>query len=479
MSLDRPRPSLLMDDFPTPITRERRDNRILRTNRVKLIDTPIDFTPNILGIRVSDGKETTNLLLEYKEFGDPEGYPIIFNHGTPATIDNIGMEDEILREFGLRVIAYNRPGYGKSTLHKGRIVGDNATYAEAILKAKGITRCSVFGRSGGGPPALAQAVLLDEVVNVAVASGLTPPEANVDDEGWAESNVQAYGARSQKERSTRLEDFHRQQRNAQTSYALGIIIDDLESQMRQVDRDMVVDDNYGYLNIARIHAASLRGDGYIARNDDVEATNSPWGFDVTDLNKPTFLYYGSADTFTPPAHYEWFMKNLRSVPGGRLMGYLDPKMVISATGYREVGHFGTYLIGNEICETLKLSAERLERMSTINIVQGHRSDRHVASNEVRKVPTEEGKPDYWVSTIKLASTDHLPGPKFPLEDGYETLAFRRVREKEVVFDDDLGSKIIYEPGDSVVEFGIRSETREEAQRDHEKMLEMVVWEAAA
>jgi pimeloyl-ACP methyl ester carboxylesterase len=60
----------------------------------------------------------------------------------------------------VRLISYDRPGYGGSTSQPGRSVADCASDVRVICEALGIERVAMWGHSGGGPHVLACAALL-------------------------------------------------------------------------------------------------------------------------------------------------------------------------------------------------------------------------------------------------------------------------------------------------------------------------------
>jgi pimeloyl-ACP methyl ester carboxylesterase len=65
---------------------------------------------------------------------------------------------------GVRVITYDRPGYGRSTRLKGRSIADAAGDVVAIADHLGLDQFGVIGVSGGGPHALAVAAKAPERV---------------------------------------------------------------------------------------------------------------------------------------------------------------------------------------------------------------------------------------------------------------------------------------------------------------------------
>lgn len=98
--------------------------------------------------------------LEVHEEGDPEGLPVIVHHGTPMAGLQYEPHAELAREQGIRLIGYDRPGYGGSTRDSGRRVADCVADVTAKADALGLDRFASWGVSGG-PYVLACAALCD------------------------------------------------------------------------------------------------------------------------------------------------------------------------------------------------------------------------------------------------------------------------------------------------------------------------------
>ena len=66
-------------------------------------------------VPTGDGRELMVL-----EVGDPNGYPVLHNHGTPSVGREVAHHGDAFASVGFASIAPDRPGYGRSTLVAGR-----------------------------------------------------------------------------------------------------------------------------------------------------------------------------------------------------------------------------------------------------------------------------------------------------------------------------------------------------------------------
>jgi pimeloyl-ACP methyl ester carboxylesterase len=105
----------------------------------------------------------------FEEWGDPDGKPLFWIHGTPGGRLSRHPDPTLWRRLGLRVITVDRPGYGLSAPLPGRPVAHIAADVAALADHLGIRRFAVHGGSGGGPHALAVAALLGERVQACAA----------------------------------------------------------------------------------------------------------------------------------------------------------------------------------------------------------------------------------------------------------------------------------------------------------------------
>jgi len=70
-------------------------------------------------VETSDGRS-----LGVHESGDPSGAPVVVHHGTPGSGLLYARAEALAREQGIRLIGYDRPGYGDSTRKAGRRIAD-------------------------------------------------------------------------------------------------------------------------------------------------------------------------------------------------------------------------------------------------------------------------------------------------------------------------------------------------------------------
>jgi pimeloyl-ACP methyl ester carboxylesterase len=138
-------------------------------------------------VRTPDGRTLTVQL-----GGDPDGHPVLVHMGTPNSRLLYAPHERDAAGRGLRLICYDRPGYGGSSPHPGRIVADCAADVRAICAALHIDRLAMWGISGGGPHVLACAALLPGLVSsVASLASLAPYDAEGLDyfDGMGQANV--------------------------------------------------------------------------------------------------------------------------------------------------------------------------------------------------------------------------------------------------------------------------------------------------
>jgi len=94
-------------------------------------------------------------LLGYHDTGDPQGYPVIFFHGSPGSRLEGSFFTDLLRRHKLRMIAPDRPGAGLSTFNSKQTFQSFSADLTELIEHLGLTAYSLIAISGGVPFALA------------------------------------------------------------------------------------------------------------------------------------------------------------------------------------------------------------------------------------------------------------------------------------------------------------------------------------
>src|SRR3954468_14468247 len=97
----------------------------------------------------------TGRALEVREYGDPGGDPAFFFHGLIGSHYQASYIAQKAKECGLRIIAPNRPGVGRSAFTARNSALEAVADVEDLARILGLDRFSVIGISGGTPYALA------------------------------------------------------------------------------------------------------------------------------------------------------------------------------------------------------------------------------------------------------------------------------------------------------------------------------------
>jgi pimeloyl-ACP methyl ester carboxylesterase len=238
--------------------------------------------------------------LQVLEGGDRNGRPVLAHNGTPNSRLLFDRDAARAERQGIRLISYDRPGYGGSAAQPGRTVADCAADVRAIATALELDQVAVWGISGGGPHALACAALLPDLVPaVAVLASCAPWNApgldyfagmgqlNVDDMQLQLTDPVAARAKCESDRADML---------ALTPEAL---IEYLSTLLTPVDAEVLTGELAQYLVDATRSGLAPGAEGWW--EDDV-ALLEPWGFDLESIRTPVLLRHGRQDRFVPFTH---------------------------------------------------------------------------------------------------------------------------------------------------------------------------------
>lgn len=256
--------------------------------------------------------------LAVQEYGDPGGPPVLVHMGTPNSRHLYGpiVADATAR--GMRLIGYDRPGYGGSTPHPGRTVGDCAADVRAICAELSIGRLAMWGISGGGPHVLACAALLPGLVTAAASLASLAPwgaagldyfdgmgEENADDFRLMVADPQAARAKTAKQREETLAaspaDVAEGLKTLLTPTDAAVLTGALAEWLVSVGKDGLAPGDEGLW-------------------EDSVAFAGPWGFDLAQIRVPVLLMHGKQDMFVPFGHGEWLASHIPGVEARLLTG---------------------------------------------------------------------------------------------------------------------------------------------------------------
>ncbi len=251
-----------------------------------------------LDVTLADGRT-----LHVYDAGDPHGVAVVAHHGTPSSGRLHPEFIEDARARGIRLVGYDRPGYGGSSAQLGRSVGDAAADVAELLDALEADRFATWGHSGGGPHALACAAQLSERC-VAAAALASPGPYGAEGldflEGMGELNTEEFDAVLAGAEA--LEPVVRRNQEEMFSAGPAELRQAMLTVLSPVDQEAFTPEVADWIYSVMSEGAGQRIEGW--RDDDLAFTRA-WGFDPVDIRTPVLLLQGVHDLMVPPAHGHW------------------------------------------------------------------------------------------------------------------------------------------------------------------------------
>ena len=245
-----------------------------------------------------------------------------------------------MAECGVRLVSFDRPGYGGSTPAPFGLASVAAD-AHAVADGLGVARFATLGLSGGGPGALAAATVGGgRVIRAGVASGPGPFQLVPGALGELDDNDRGAAALLPDDPA-----------GAASAFAAGFeplvelsrmpggagLVPAFEDLLSPRDSELLHEPRYASLFVETMREALRQGTS--GGGWDNVSWIGEWDVDLSAISCPVLLWYGSDDRFGPPAHGLWLSENL---PNARL---------VLRNGE---GHFGIY---DHLGEMLKALAE--------------------------------------------------------------------------------------------------------------------------
>jgi pimeloyl-ACP methyl ester carboxylesterase len=236
--------------------------------------------------------------LAYAEYGESNGSPVFLFHGLPGSRLAWGYLPNDPFPPGLRLIAPDRPGYGRSDPNPDRTLLDWANDITELADALAIDRFAIVGVSGGGPGALACAWQMpDRLTAVGVVSGAAPTDASGVFEGMSTTNRffmnLAWRSPWLSTLNVRLLASLIRRNSARYIHTMKFKVHDVDKAILALPeiQDMLVQD----------FTEALRG-GAQGMVDDMTANHGrPWGFPLDQIRAKVHVWFCELDHSVPPA----------------------------------------------------------------------------------------------------------------------------------------------------------------------------------
>ncbi|MGH2633431.1 MAG: alpha/beta fold hydrolase [Tepidiformaceae bacterium] len=275
-------------------------------------------------LKLGDGR-----LLGYTEYGDPGGAPVVYFHGWPGSRLEAAPWDPAAKAGHVRLIAFDRPGYGLSDFQPGRTISDWPADVAECADMLGLGDFAVAGYSGGGPYALACGLsLASRVTRVAVVSSPVDVPSAALLAGMSRGNrtITAFARRC--------------------PWALPVPLGALALVVRHfpglTTGGIPKADRALFETVPGLRAALLGSQREAFRHgvkgaaEDGALLVRPWALCLPDIRTRVLLWHGEADTSVPPAMGEYLAAQLPNctaqfVPGaGHLWGPANGATVLDA-----------------------------------------------------------------------------------------------------------------------------------------------------
>lgn len=242
-------------------------------------------------VKLIDGRQ-----LGFAEYGDPNGIPIFYFHGTPGSRLEAGPFQELAVANRCRLIGIDRPGLGLSSLDKKRSILSWATDVTHFADCLKIEKFSIIGHSGGAPFVAACAYAIpDRLKSAVIVSGMAPlndPESQIE------------MARGQRVANKLIRAMpwltHVMMKLTLVMLKKPNMMDKMIKQLPEVDQALFYNPESRKALINSTLEAfrnGIAGPAY-----EMKLLANPWGFDLKTIKYPMTIWQGTLDRQAPMSH---------------------------------------------------------------------------------------------------------------------------------------------------------------------------------
>ncbi|HYI61372.1 MAG TPA: alpha/beta hydrolase [Acidimicrobiales bacterium] len=254
-------------------------------------------------------------VLAVDDVGDPDGAPVLYLHGAPDSRLSRHPDDGLAARAGVRLLAVDRPGCGRSTGHPGRTLGSVADDLAAACAHLGVDRTGVLAWSAGAPFAVALAARHPRLV---AAVGLAAPLVPVD--AYATPEVAEAAGPGRALFAEMAAELPAEEVAAEvapyllpdpaTTEAVAAHLRE-EGDERRAAELATVPGGFDHLVAATVEAVARGRDGL---SQEVATQAGRPDVDLAAGTAPVTIWSGTADPVAPPAFGAWWAA---TAPGAR------------------------------------------------------------------------------------------------------------------------------------------------------------------
>lgn len=242
-------------------------------------------------VKLMDGRQ-----LGFAEYGDPNGVPIFYFHGTPGSRLEAGRFHEMAVYSQCRLIGIDRPGMGLSSIDKKRNILSWPTDVVNFADCLKIEKFSVVGHSGGAPFVAACAYAIPDRLNgAAIISGMAPLDN-------LESQIGM--ARGQRIANKLIKTMPWLTKVMMKLTLMMLknpkMMNKMIQQLPEVDQALFCDPEIRK-DLINSTIEGFRS-GVVGPAYEMKLLANPWGFDLKNIKYPITIWQGTLDMQAPMSH---------------------------------------------------------------------------------------------------------------------------------------------------------------------------------
>ena len=250
--------------------------------------------------------------IAFHEYGDPEGHPIIFYHGTGSHVHGMLLHKPGL-EHGFRIIAPDRPGVAQSDFRPGWTVVEYAQDMAVLADSLGIGSFGAIGISGAGPTLMASAFAIPERIHCVVDLACAMPV-------YADPEMAMHlGAM---DRFYAKLGTHLPLSVFKIPFSILGIMQTImkspqsfakmfDSSLCSADKEIFKLPDFQYLlmrDFQELFRHGSKGPAY-----DAQTVYKEWGFSLSDIGIRIDVFHGTDDRFVPWIFSEYLAKSAKNI----------------------------------------------------------------------------------------------------------------------------------------------------------------------